>query len=169
MLQELHLLLPPDREHRKVFPNVLVVGFRKGKSLKDYLVREALCRTNETGRCKPCGKKTCLVCNSVRNTTTLTTQACRKTFKIQNGPLNCNLKKVLYILKCEVYGKAPYIGKVKTKFQYRFNNYKREHIAFRRGNRKIPQNIFHDHYCLDGHLGTDDWNFTLYEQCEIHK
>ena len=142
MLQELHLSLPPDREHRKVFPNELVVGFRKGKSLKDYLVREALCRTNETGRCKPCGKKTCLVCNSVRNTTTLTTQACRKTFKIQNGPLNCNLKKVLYILKCEVCGKAPYIGKVKTKFQYRFNNYKSEHIVSGEETEKYPRIFF---------------------------
>ena len=142
MLQELHLSLPPDREHRKVFPNELVVGFRKGKSLKDYLVREALCRTNETGRCKPCGKKTCLVCNSVRNTTTLTTQACRKTFKIQSGPLNCNLKKVLYILKCEVCGKAPYIGKVKTKFQYRFNNYKSEHIVSGEETEKYPRIFF---------------------------
>ena len=139
MLQELHLLLPPDREHRKVFPNV---GFRKGKSLKDYLVREALSRTNETGRCKPCGKKTCLVCNSIRNTTTFTTQACGKSFKIQSGPLNCNLEKVLYILKCEVCGKAPCIGKVKTKFQYRFNNYKSEHIVSGEETEKYPRIFF---------------------------
>ena len=26
-----------------------------------------------------------------------------------------------------------------------------------------------DHYCLDGHLGIDDWDFTLFEQCETHK
>ena len=59
ILQELHLLLAPDKEHKKVFPNVPVVGFRNGKSLKDYLVRAVLPRTNETGRCEPCGKKTC--------------------------------------------------------------------------------------------------------------
>ena len=41
--------------------------------------------------------------------------------------------------------------------------------AFRKGNRKIPQKRFHDHYCLDDHLGTDDWDFTLFEQCETHK
>ena len=39
ILQELHLLLAPDKEHRKVFPNVTAVGFRNGKSLKDYLIR----------------------------------------------------------------------------------------------------------------------------------
>ena len=35
--------------------------------------------------------------------------------------------------------------------------------------RKIPQKLFHDHYCLDGHLEIDDWEFTLFEQCEAHK
>ena len=39
--------------------------------------------------------------------------------------------------------------------------------TFRKGNRKIPQKRFHDHYCLDDHLGIDDWDFTLFEQCEI--
>ena len=38
ILQELHLLLAPDEEHKNVFPNVPFVGFRNGKSLKDYLV-----------------------------------------------------------------------------------------------------------------------------------
>ena len=31
-LQELHLLLAPDKEHKKVFPDVPVVGFRNGKN-----------------------------------------------------------------------------------------------------------------------------------------
>ena len=41
--------------------------------------------------------------------------------------------------------------------------------AFRKGNRKILQKVFHDHYCLDGRLGIDDWDFTPFEQCETHK
>ena len=63
-LQELHLLLAPYKEP--------AVGFRNGKSLKDYLIRAALFKTNETGRCEPCGNKTCLVCNSISTTTTFT-------------------------------------------------------------------------------------------------
>ena len=116
ILQELHLLLAPDKEHKKVFPDVPAVGFRNGKSLKDYLVRAALPETNETGRLEPCGKKTCLVCNSIRTTTIFTTEACGEIFKIQSGPLNCKSEKVLYLLKCKVCGEAPYIGKAKTKF-----------------------------------------------------
>ena len=48
ILQELNLLLAPDKEHQKVFPNVPVAGFHNGKSLKYYLVRAALPKTNET-------------------------------------------------------------------------------------------------------------------------
>ena len=154
ILQELHLLLAPDKQHKKVFPDVPVVGFLNDKSLKDYLVRADLPKTNETGRCEPCGKKTCLVSNSIRTTTTFTTEACVEVFKIQTGPLNCNSEKVLYLLKCKVC--SSYVGKAKTKFRYRFNNNKSKHRAFRKGNRKIPQKRFQDHYCLDGHLGIDD-------------
>ena len=54
-LQKLHLLLTPDKEHKMVFRDVPVVGFRNGKSLKDYLFRAALPKINETGRCEACG------------------------------------------------------------------------------------------------------------------
>ena len=146
ILQELHFLLALDKEHKKVFPDVPVVGFRNGKSLKDYLVRATPPKTNE--RCEPCGKKTCLVCNSIRTTTTFTTEACGEIFKIQSGPLNCNSEKVLYLLKCKVCGEAPYIGKAKIKFRYRFNNYKSKHRAFRKGNQKISQKLIQSDYLI---------------------
>ena len=65
-------------------------------------------------------------------------------------------------------GKGLYAGKAETKFRYRFNNYKSKHKAFRKRNRKIPQKLFNNHYCLDGLLRIDDWDFTLFEQCETH-
>ena len=39
--------------------------------------------------------------------------------------------KILYPLKCKACGEAAYFGKTKTKFQYRFNNYKSKHRSFR--------------------------------------
>ena len=42
ILQELHILLTPDHEHKKVFQDIPVVGFRNGESLKDHLVRAKL-------------------------------------------------------------------------------------------------------------------------------
>ena len=40
ILEELEILLAPDKEHKNIFPQVPIVGFRNGKSLKDYLVRQ---------------------------------------------------------------------------------------------------------------------------------
>ena len=83
--------------------------------------------------------------------------------------MNCDSEKVLYLLKCKVCGGGPYVGKAKTKFRYRFNNHKSKHRAFRKGNQKVPEKRFHAYYCLDGHIGIDDWNFIIFEQCETHE
>ena len=32
VMEELHILLTPNKEHKKVFPNVPVIGFRNGRS-----------------------------------------------------------------------------------------------------------------------------------------
>ena len=100
---------------------------------------------------------------------TFTIAACQETFKIQKGSLNCDCEKVLYLLKCKVCGEVPYVGKVKTKFRYRFNNYKSKHRTFRKGKQKVPRKRFHAHYCLDGQSGIDDWDFVIFEQCETHE
>ena len=56
-MEELHILLTPNKENEKVFPDVPVVGLRNGKSLSYYLVRAKLPKLDESGRCEPCGKK----------------------------------------------------------------------------------------------------------------
>ena len=55
ILQELYLLLAPDKEPTKVFPDVPLMRFHGGKNVKDYLVRPALTDTNGTERCRACG------------------------------------------------------------------------------------------------------------------
>ena len=92
-MEELHILLTPNKKHKKVLPNVSVIGFRNGKSLKDFLVRATLLKLNESGRCELCGKKTCLLCDSISTATTFTTEACQESFKIQSGPLTCDSEK----------------------------------------------------------------------------
>ena len=41
-MEELHILLTSNKEHRKVFPNVPTIWFHIYKSLKDYLVKVTL-------------------------------------------------------------------------------------------------------------------------------
>ena len=57
IMGELHILLTPNKRHKEVFSDVPVIGFRNGRSLKDFLVRATLLKLNESGRCEPCGKK----------------------------------------------------------------------------------------------------------------
>ena len=82
ILVELQILLAPDKEHKKVFPEVPIVRFRSGKSLKDYLVRAALPKTDNVGGSEPCGKGTCQVCDHIITTNNFTTKACGEVFKI---------------------------------------------------------------------------------------
>ena len=56
-MEELKILLAPDKEHQKVLPNVPIAGFCNGKSLKDHLVRSSLPALNDTLGSEPCGKR----------------------------------------------------------------------------------------------------------------
>ena len=87
-------MLAPDKEHKKVFPEVPIMGFPNGKRLKDYLVRAALPKTDNAGGSEPWGKCTCQVCDHIITTNTFTTKVCGKVFKIQNGSINCNSERL---------------------------------------------------------------------------
>ena len=115
----------------------------------------------ESRRWQSYGKRPCLVCDSIITTTTFITEACRETFKIQKGSLNCDSEKVLFLLKWQVCSEVSYVGKAKAKFSYRINNCKSNHRAFRKGKRKLSQERFHVHYCLDDHNEVDVWNFLF--------
>ena len=71
-LKELHVILACDEAHKKVFPEVPIIGFKNNKNLKSHLVRAALPDINEVGRCKPCGGKRspCQLCSNMKNTST---------------------------------------------------------------------------------------------------
>ena len=57
ILEELHVLLAPDEQHRKVFTDIPRIGFKNGKSLKDHLVRSVLPKIDVAGNSGPCGEK----------------------------------------------------------------------------------------------------------------
>ena len=145
ILEEPQILLAPDKEHKNVFPEVRIVGFRNGESFKDYLVRTALPKTDNAGGSKPCGEGTCQVCDHIITTNTSATKVCGEVFKIQSGLLISNSEKVLYLLRCKICDGTPYVGKAKAKFRLRFNNYKSKHRSFRKGKQNVPQKRFHSH------------------------
>ena len=159
------ILPAPDKEHKNFFPEVPIVRSWNGKSLKDYLVRAALPKINNAGGSEPYGKVTCQVCDHLVATNTFTTKACGEAFKIQSGPINCISEKALYLLRCKIHDDPPYVGKVKTQFRLRFNNYESKQ-SFWKGKQNVPQKRFHSHYIQDCHRGIDDWKVTLHEKYE---
>ena len=142
---------PPDKEHKMVFTEVPIVGFRNSKSIKDYLVRAALPKIDNSEGPEACKKVTCQVCDHIITTKTFTTKTDGKIFKIPSGPLNCNFEKFPYLLRYKICHDTSYVGKTKTKFHLWFNNYKSKHRSFRKGKQNELQNSFHSHCVQDCH------------------
>ena len=161
-MEELQILLAPYKEHQKVFPNVPIVEFRNGKSLKDHLVRASLPILNQTLGSESCGKRNCQVCQFFVNIDAFSPIKTDETFKINKGPLNCNSKKVIYLSQCKQC-KNPYVGKAQTKFPMTLNNYKSAYKSFKTKKRET-QKLFQEHYIQDDHEGKDNWQFTLTDQ-----
>ena len=56
------------KDHKKVFAEVPIIGFKNNKNLKSHLVRATLPDINEVGTCEPCGGKRppCQLCNNMK-------------------------------------------------------------------------------------------------------
>jgi len=72
VLKQIHILLTPNSEHRSVFSDIPIIGFKRGKSLKELLVRAKLPVKRELGKSEGCQSKRCGVCAYVTNTQSFT-------------------------------------------------------------------------------------------------
>ena len=163
VLSDIHLLLTPNEEHRRVFHNVPIVGFKRCKSLKDILVRARLPTENKgPGESCTCGGERCGVCSFVKRSQTFTDKSGLTSYEIRGDKLHCNSKNVVYMVQCKTCLKQ-YVGSTCTKFRMRFNNYKscfRKHSS----GEAVPQMLFHNHFSQLDHNGMNDWSFTLIDQ-----
>ena len=98
-LKELHIILACDEDHKKVFPEVLIISFKNNKNLRSHLVRPALPVLNEVGRCEPCRRKRppCPLKIQVLLKVNIQTK-----FIKSKKNFNCNSKIVVYLIKCGV-------------------------------------------------------------------
>ena len=102
ILFKIHLLLTPDRKHRKVFENVPLIGFKKGKSLKNILVRTKVPPLKtEKGFCGPCDKPRCQICKHVTKTHQFESSSTKRIYSIRPQNLNCASKNVVYLFTCK--------------------------------------------------------------------
>ena len=70
------------------------------------------------------------------------------------------------LLKHNVCDDVSYVGKANIKFCYSFNNHECQYKAFRKGDRKFHQKLFHIHRSLDGFNGIEGLHFEIFEQCK---
>ena len=117
--KEWHVVLAGDEGHKKVFPEVPIIGFKNNKNLKSHLVRATLRDINEGGRCEPCGGKRppCQLCSNMKNTSTFKSKHSNEVDQIKKN-FNCNSKMVVYLIECRICGKQ-YNGSTVTKFRAR--------------------------------------------------
>ena len=163
ILRKLHVILTFDNDHQRVFEDVPLVGFRRGKSLKDILVRAKVPPLEGIkGKSESCSGKRCGVCPYIQNTSEFTSKEGKK-YNIRKPNLNCNSTNVVYLLSCKTCG-VQYVGSCATKFRYRFNNYKS--CNDRHFLKTVPQQNLHNHFDLPGHNAFSDFSFTLIDQGE---
>ena len=86
VLSEIHLLITPDRKHRKVFERIPIVRFRRAKILEDILVR---------AKVAPFEKKK-------DSSISFSTQ---REYWIKLDSLNCRSNNVVYLFSCKTSSK----------------------------------------------------------------
>ena len=164
ILKEIHLLLTPDKEHQKVFSSIPIVGFKRGKSLKDYLVKAKVPTLEKTGTSKPCNKTRCQVCKFVKSSEEFGNTDKSQVFRIRCESLNCDSKFVVYMIQCKTC-KKQYIGSTSTPFRLRFNNYKAFYKKHLEGI-MVPQETFFNHFDQFDHNSIEDWEITLIDKAD---
>ena len=72
ILDRLHILLPPEENHKKILANIPRTGFKKSKSLKGHILRPALPKVAVASDSSPFGRKMlpCELCKLMKNVST---------------------------------------------------------------------------------------------------
>ena len=89
ILEELHVILASDDGHKKVFPDVPMIGFKINKNLKAHLVRSQLPDLDEVARSKPCGRKRspCHLCENMKDTRAFKSKHLNEVHKITKSTI----------------------------------------------------------------------------------
>ena len=96
------------------------LGFKLGKSLKDFLVRAKIKSPSGEGESNECKGKRCEVCKCLNNTNSFENREGTDQYGIKGGNLNCNSSNVVYLVQCKTC-KIQYVTSASTKFRLRFN------------------------------------------------
>ena len=171
LLQKLHPVLHSSTRCKEAIPQVLMVAYRKPKSLAQYLVRARFTnapKENINGTLK-CTSRNCQICNFLCLGDTFCSNKNGKEFKI-NYNLDCNCSNVIYLINCTKC-KVQYVGSTTTRFRTRFNNHKSRvnaHVNLSL-NQKGKDDLIYRHFNSDGHRGLEDMQIQLIDHVKGEK
>ena len=88
-----------NNDHRKVFgDNPPMIGWRKPKSLEDYLVSVNIkCESSEDNKSAPCCRSRCEICLFIEKTNTFQNKSKSEMFNIRKGIWNCSSNLVVLL------------------------------------------------------------------------
>ena len=148
-----------------VFPKPPIVGYKRQKHIKDYLIRskvppiEASKPQRKTRGMTKCGKS-CPTCPYIKE---------RKTIKVKKttweiyGKVNCETKNVIYLIECNKQScKTRYIGETSRQLKERFNDHKNYIKSI------IPTQSTGEHFNSKGH-GLHNVTITILEKVRRRK
>ena len=178
IVRNAHSILQCDAEHRRVFPEIPMVSYRRAKNLSDMLVRAKVPKDQvplEIG-CRGChGRSDCEVCGHMVTDTHFTSNVTGRRYAIRGGPFHCNSTNCIYLLECKTCA-IQYVGSVtkekeksNNRFRLRFNNYKTKHGKYCERKAagtlhiggKIDQAALHAHFARSDHNGFQDFSFKI--------
>ena len=123
ILSNINLLLTPNAQHRQVFPEVPIVGFKRGKSLKDWLGKKFWWKKKQMGNLVAARENAANFALFLEEKNTVTNKEGSDTYKKREGlHLDCNSENVIYLITCKNC-KKQYVGSCFTRFCLRFNDY----------------------------------------------
>ena len=123
VFNEAHILLIPNKEHRKTFgEKPHIIDWRKPKSLEDHLVSAKIkCEPSSDNKSAPCCRSRCQICPFTEETKTFENKNKTETFDIRKGILTCSNNLVIYLIEYKSCFKQC-VGSTITPFRNRFNN-----------------------------------------------
>ena len=118
-----NVMVDGNQELKRCFPKPPMVGYRRGKNIKDELIRAKVSSARKSARIqkgyKPCGAG-CQVCWMSKRTTKHSCPRTKKSWRISSH-INCNSRNVIYKLTCRKPScrKWFYLGETKRQLRVR--------------------------------------------------
>ena len=136
-------IIESSDELKDIYQSKPVMAFRRPKSLRDFLVRARLKPNsdddNQTGECRPCGRKRCQCCKMITTAGTVKSSSGATVRLRQNT--DCTTENVVYLISCSSCNKQ-YVGETKGPLNKRMNGH-RDDWRHRRFERSPTAEHFH--------------------------